>query len=85
MEYMAYFKVVALEMQNLNEEVTLSAIKKGLQSSRFIFSLDKFPTSYSELIVRAHKYACPKDGAATRCQVEGKLAPKKKNREDIPR
>jgi len=46
------------EIPNLNKYVAMSAMKKGLWSSRFTFSLDKkFFTNYSKLLARAQKYA----------------------------
>lgn len=54
---MAHFNIATLEVLDLNESMTMLAIKKELRSSNFTFFLDKkFLKSYSELLARAKKY-----------------------------
>lgn len=56
-EYVARFKVIALEVYNLDEFVAMLAMKRGLKISRFTYFLDKKPSRiYSELLSRAQKY-----------------------------
>ena len=64
-DFVARFNAIAMEVPNLNEQVALSAMKKGLKASRFTFSLDKkTPKTYAELLTRAQKYALAEEQAA---------------------
>lgn len=50
-DYVTQFKVATLEIYNLDELMAMLAMKRGLHSSQFNFSLDKtYPKSYSELL-----------------------------------
>ena len=59
-------------------------MKKGLRAFRFTFSLDKkYSINYSELLVRAQKYAQVEEQALSQRQVEKESRPsKKKAKED---
>ena len=71
-----------MEVPNPNEQVALSAIKKGLRTSRFTFFLDKkSPKTYAELLTRAQKYASVEEQAAERRRAERRTAPKKENQQ----
>lgn len=49
--YVAYFNIATLEVKNLNEFITMSTLKRGLQNDCLAFSLDKnFSRSYTELL-----------------------------------
>ena len=66
-DYISRFNAATLEIPDLNEHVAMSALKKGLRTSRLTFSLDKkFPKSYAELLSRAQKYAAAEEQAANR-------------------
>lgn len=79
MDYVVRFNAAMLEVHDLNKFVALSIMKKGLQSSKFIFSLNKKSSkTYSKLLARAQKYTLVEEGATSRCQAEGRLVPKKK-------
>lgn len=50
----ARFKMTMLEIYNLNESMTMLALKRELRPSQFIYSLDKtYPKSYSESLTHA--------------------------------
>ena len=56
-DFAAHFNTATLEIRDLNEDMTISAMKKGLKRSRFTYSLDKiFFRTYAELLKRAYKY-----------------------------
>lgn len=76
-DYVARFKVAALEVYNLNEFVAMLAIKRKLRTSQFTYSLDKkLPRSYLELLSRAKKYIHAKEANHTRRELDGR--PRKK-------
>ena len=71
---MARFNAATLEVKDLNENMTISAIKRGLRGSRFTYSLDKtLPRTYAELLERAYKYMRVDEGASDRLWTEGKI------------
>lgn len=50
---MAYFNAITLEIHDLNESMSMSAMKQGLQSSMSTFFLDKkFQKTYFELLMQ---------------------------------
>lgn len=56
-EYIDRFKSATLEIYNMDESIAMLALKRGLRSFRFTYSLDKtYPKSYSELLTHAQKY-----------------------------
>jgi len=79
-DYISRFNAATLEIPDLNEHVAMSALKKGLRTSRLTILLDKkFPKSYAELLLRAQKYTNAEEQAANRWLTEGKPPSKKKN------
>ena len=55
--YMSCFKVVMLEVRNLDHSIAMLALKKGLKANSFYTSFSKrFPWNFSELLVCANKY-----------------------------
>ena len=53
---MARFNMITLEIRDLNEDMTISAMKRGLKGSKFTYSLDKIlPQTYVKLLERAYK------------------------------
>ena len=70
---MGRFNAATLEVKDLNENMAISAIKRGLRGSRFTYSLDKtLPRTYAKLLERAYKYMHADEGASDRRQIEGK-------------
>ena len=56
---MARFNKVILEVKDLNEDIAISAMKRGLRRSKFSYSLDEtLPQTYAELLERTYKYIC---------------------------
>lgn len=54
---MARFKLAILEVYNLDELVTMLAMKRELCPSYFTYSLDKMsPKSYLKMMVHVQKY-----------------------------
>ncbi|XP_073103311.1 uncharacterized protein [Elaeis guineensis] len=50
-DFVARFKVTTLEVRDLNEDMVISVMKKGLKGSRFTYSLDKtLSRTYAELL-----------------------------------
>ena len=77
---MARFNTATLEVRDLNEDMAISAMKRGLRASRFTYSLDKtLPRTYVELLECAYKYMRADEGASDRRSTEFK-GPKKKRR-----
>ena len=74
------FNAATLEIRDLNEDMAISAMKRGLRGSRFTYSLDKtLPRTYVELLERAYKYMRADEGASDRRLTEAK-GPKEKRR-----
>ena len=69
---MVRFNTATLEVRDLNEDMAISAMKRGLRGSRFTYFLDKtlFRT-YVELLERTYKYMRVDEGASNRCLTEG--------------
>lgn len=64
-DYIVQFKLAILEIYNLDESVAMLAMKRGLRSSRFIYSLDKtYLKSYSKLLIHAQKYIHAKEATS---------------------
>ena len=78
--FMARFNAATLEVRDLNEDMAISTMKRGLRASRFTYFLDKtLPRTYAELLERAYKYMHADEGASDRCLAEPK-GPKEKRR-----
>nr|XP_019702910.1 uncharacterized protein LOC109505143 [Elaeis guineensis] len=78
--FVARFNAATLEVRGLNEDMAVSAMKRGLRSSRFTYSLDKtLPRTYAELLERAYKYMRADEGASDRRLAEPR-GPKEKRR-----
>ena len=53
-DFVAHFNTAMLEVRDLNEDMAISAIKRGLRKFRFTYSLDKtLSRTYAELLKRA--------------------------------
>ena len=80
---MAWFNAATLEVRDLNEDMAISAMKRGLRGSRFTYSLDKtLPRTYAELLERAYKYMRADEGASDQRLIKdtGQKEKQKKNR-----
>ena len=52
------FNIIALEVQNLDQSITMAALKGGLQKNNLLFSLEKkYPRDFADLLARAEGYA----------------------------
>ena len=50
--------MATLEITDLDQMVSIMAMKGGLRPSRFLFNLEKrFPADYTEILSREDKYA----------------------------
>ena len=68
---MTRFNAATVEVRDLNEDMAISAMKKGLRGSRFTYSLDKtLLRTYVELLEHAYKYMRADEGASDRCLTE---------------
>ena len=77
---MVRFNAATLEVRDLNEDMAISAMKRGLRASRFTYSLDKtLPRTYAELLEHAYNYMRADEGASDRRLAESK-GPKEKRR-----
>ena len=75
---MAHFNVVTLEVRDLNEDMAILIMKRGLKESRFTYSLNKTLSQiYTELLKHAYKYIRMDEGASDRRQIEEKDQKKK--------
>ena len=55
--FVVRFNTATLEVQDLNEDMAISAMKRGLRASRFTYFLDKtLSRTYAELLECAYKY-----------------------------
>ena len=69
-DYLARFKVATLKIYDLDDSLVMSTLKRGFRPSRITFLLDKkLAHSYSEVLLRAKKYICVKEGANARREV----------------
>ena len=81
-DYITRFKTAALEIYSLDEPVAMLALKRGLKTSRLTYSLDKKPPrTYSELLLRAHKYIRAEEADRTRRELDGKILQKSSPRD----
>ena len=56
--YVNYFNAAALEVRNLDQSVTMAALKSDLQKNDLLFSLKKkYPRDFTDLLARAEGYA----------------------------
>ena len=81
--FVVQFNAATLEIRDLNEDMTISAMKRGLRGSRFTYSLDKtLPRTYAELLERAYKYIRADEAASDRrlIEVTSQKEKRKKNR-----
>ncbi|XP_073099142.1 uncharacterized protein [Elaeis guineensis] len=77
-DLVARCNVVTLKVRDLNEDMAILIIKRGLRRSRFTYSLDKtLPKIYAELLECAYKYIRMDEDASDRCQTERKDQKKK--------
>ena len=78
---MARFNAATLVVQDLNENMTISTMKRGLRGSRFTYSLDKtLSRTYAKLLERAHKYMRANEGASTGAKQKAKVRRRSKRR-----
>ena len=85
-DFVAHFNVATLEIRELNEDMAISIMKRGMRGSRFTYSLNKtLSRIYAELLKRAYKYIHTDEGASNRHQTDEKCQKKKlkKNRVSI--
>ena len=69
--FVTRFNAAMLEVRDLNEDMAISAMKRGLRGSRFIYFLDKtLPRMYAKLLERTYKYMRADEGASDRCLTE---------------
>ena len=84
-DFVARFNAATLEVKDLNENMTISIMKRGLRGSRFTYSLDKtLHWTYVELLKRAYKYMRADKGASDRRQTKGKSQKKKEQKKGAP-
>ena len=66
---MARFNMAILEVRNLNKDMAILAMKRGLRRSRFTYSLNKtLLRTYTELLEHAYKYIRMDEGASDRAR-----------------
>ena len=82
-DFMAHFNTAVLEVRDLNENMAISTMKRGLRESRFTYSLDKtLPRTYAELLVHAYKYIYTDEAASDRWQIDRKDQKKKQKKSE---
>ena len=82
-DFVAHFNAATLKVKNLNEDMAISAMKRGLRGSRFSYFLDKIlPRIYAELLEHAYKYMRADKGASDHRQTKDKGQKKKKQKKD---
>ena len=78
---MARFNATTLEVRDLNEDMAISAMKRGLRGSKFTYSLDKTLSQiYAKLLEHAYKYIRTDEAASDRRQIEEKCQKKKQKK-----
>ncbi|XP_059658664.1 uncharacterized protein LOC132304990 [Cornus florida] len=66
-DYIGRFNTEMLQVDDVDDKVTLTAFMGGLQSSKFLFSLSKDPpNSMVELLIKAQKYMNTEDAMNSR-------------------
>lgn len=56
--YLSYFNMAIQELCNLDQSMTMIAMKSGLQKNTFLFFLEKtYPQNFIEMLIRVEKYA----------------------------
>ena len=67
--FVVRFNAATLEVKDLNEDMAISAMKRGLRGSRFTYFLDKnHLRTYSELLECAYKLIHIDEGTSDRRQ-----------------
>ena len=80
-DFVARFNAAMLEVKDLNENMAISAMKKGSRRSQFTYSLNKtLPRTYAKLLEHAYKYMRADERASDRHQIEGKSKKKKQKK-----
>ena len=80
---MARFNVATLEVRDLNEDMAISTMKRGLRGSRFTYSLNKtLSRIYTELLEHAYKYIHTDEAAFDRHQTDRKDQKKKQKKSE---
>ena len=83
-DYITRFKIAILEIYSLDELIAMLALKRELKTSRLTYSLDKKPPrTYSELLLRVHKYIRAEEADRTRRELDGRTLKKPAPR-DVP-
>ena len=71
--FMVRFNAITLEVKDLNEDMAILAMKRGLRGSRFTYSLDKnHPWTYAELLECVYKHIHVGEATSNWRQAEGK-------------
>ena len=84
-DFIARFNTATLKVRDLNKDMTISTMKRGLRGSRFTYSLDKtLPQIYAELLKYAYKYIRTDEAASDRCQIDKKGQKKKQKKSEAP-
>ena len=72
-DLMVHFNTTTLEVQDLNENMAILIIKRGLRESRFTYTLNKtLPQTYAELLEHTYKYIYADECTTDQRQTEGK-------------
>ena len=78
---MAHFNTATLEVRNLNEDMTILAMKKDLKGFRFIDSLDKtLLRTYAKFLKHVYKYIRMDEATSDRCQIDEESQKKKQKK-----
>ncbi|XP_059626905.1 uncharacterized protein LOC132269670 [Cornus florida] len=71
-DYISYFNIEILQVEEVDDKVALTAFMGGLRTSKFLLSLSKeAPTSMIELMVRAQKHMTAEDAMNARKNKDG--------------
>ena len=80
---MARFNAATLEVRDLNEDMTISAMKRSMRRSRFTYSLDKtLPQIYAKLLKYAYKYIRTDEAASDQRQTDKRGQKKKQKKSE---
>nr|XP_010923030.1 uncharacterized protein LOC105046215 [Elaeis guineensis] len=70
-DFVARFNMATHVVKDVNEDMAISVMKRGMRGSRFSYPLDKtLCQTYTELLERTNKYTCMDEVASNRCQIE---------------
>ena len=83
-DFVTHFNAATLEVRDLNEDIAIPTMKRGLRGSRFAYSLDKTLLQiYAELLEHVYKYIRTDKATSDRYQKKKKIRRRNKKKMEL--